>query len=162
MFPRLRRLRVSRFSFSLRLSFFFMGFSSIGEGASSAWLHRHFVDIAPDPVFPRLQRLDQRVALPVKVLRRVLVLRGVAAAHVTTGETKPQVDPRVARLQALLAPLGVGFDVVDLIEVGTDHRVLSMASSSRIGTGPSEYTNWEEAAATSREVASPSAEVLTS
>lgn len=35
------------------------------------------------------------------------------------------MDPRIAHLQALFASLGLGLDVVDLIEVGTAHRALS-------------------------------------
>ena len=38
-----------------------------------AGLHRHFVDVAPDPVLTGLERLDQRVARRVEVLRGVLV-----------------------------------------------------------------------------------------
>src|SRR3982751_4124822 len=93
-------------------------------------LHEHLVHVAPDPVLPRLDRLDQRMALRVEVLRRMAVLRRVAAAHVAAGQAEPEMDPGVAHLQALLAAAGVRFDVVDLIQMGTrDCRHRSPSSS---------------------------------
>ena len=47
----------------------------------------------------------------------VLVLRGVAAPHLTIGHTHPQMDPGVTELEALLAARRRGRDVVDLIKV---------------------------------------------
>jgi hypothetical protein len=48
----------------------------------------------------------------------VLVLGGIAAADVTASEAQAQVDPSIAHLQALFAAFGVGFYLVNLIEVG--------------------------------------------
>jgi hypothetical protein len=53
------------------------------------------------------------------MLRRVLVLGGIATAHVAATQAKAKVHPCVAGLQALFASLGVGLDVFDLVEVLT-------------------------------------------
>src|SRR4051795_886313 len=73
---------------------------------SSPRLHHHLVDVAPEPVLARLDGLDDGVAGGMEVLRRVLVLRGIAAADLAAGETQPQMDPGVAHLQALFAAPG--------------------------------------------------------
>ena len=52
----------------------------------------------------------------------VLVLRGVAASHLTIGNTHPQMNPGVTKLEALLAARRQGRDVVDLIKVRALHR----------------------------------------
>jgi hypothetical protein len=51
----------------------------------------------------------------VKMLGCVLVLGRIAAAYMATRETKPQVYPAISHLEAFLATLGLGFDVVNLI-----------------------------------------------
>src|SRR3954447_26682701 len=54
------------------------------------------------------------------VLARVLVRRGVAAADLAARLAHAQVDPLVARLQALLAAgdVGGGVEQLDLVEMG--------------------------------------------
>jgi hypothetical protein len=51
------------------------------------------------------------------MLARVLVLGRVAAPHMTAGKAHPQVDPRVAYGETLLAPLGIGGHVMYLVEM---------------------------------------------
>ena len=46
-------------------------------------LHGDLVDEAPQPILTPLERLHDRVRGGVEVLRRVLVLRGIAATDVT-------------------------------------------------------------------------------
>src|SRR6185369_4493226 len=89
-------------------------------------LEEHLVHIAPRPVLPRLERLDDRVLAPVEVFRGVLVLRGITAADMAAGEAEPEVDPGVPHLQALLATLrGVRAHVFDLVEMRANgHRSL--------------------------------------
>jgi hypothetical protein len=53
----------------------------------------------------------------MKMFGRVFVFRGIAAAHVTARQAQPQMDPRIARFQALFAAAGVGLHVVDLIQM---------------------------------------------
>ena len=48
--------------------------------AANAALNLHLVDVAPAPVFARLERLDDRVVGRPKVLGGVFVRRRVAAA----------------------------------------------------------------------------------
>lgn len=53
----------------------------------------------------------------VKMLRRVPVLRVVAAPDVPAASTQPQVHPGITSLQALLTPPCLRFADLDLIEM---------------------------------------------
>ena len=55
----------------------------------------------------------------MEVLRCVLVLRTVATAYVATVKAHAKVDPCVAYLQAIFAPLCTWLDVADGVEVCT-------------------------------------------
>ena len=55
----------------------------------------------------------------VKMLCGVFVFGGVAAAYVAAPQTKAQVHPVVAHLQALFAALGLWFHAFNLIKVRT-------------------------------------------
>jgi len=57
------------------------------------------------------------MARGVKVLRRVLVLRAIAAADVTAFKTLAQMNPRIAHLKAILATVGAGRYVMNVAEV---------------------------------------------
>ena len=63
------------------------------------------VEVAPTPVFARLKRPNHRMVSRMKMLRGVRVRRRVAAADVTARQAEPQMHPRVAGLEALLATL---------------------------------------------------------
>jgi hypothetical protein len=81
-------------------------------------LDEQFVDVAPAPIFPGLERLNDRVIRLVEVLRGVLVFRAVATSDVSAGKTTPQVDPGIAHFKAFLAAFAAGFDVfVNFFEV---------------------------------------------
>ena len=87
---------------------------------SRVWrrLHEQFVDVAPRPVLTRLEAADDRVARLVKVLRRVLVRRAVAAAHVAARQAQSQMHPAAARPETFLAARGSPrLDVADLSDV---------------------------------------------
>src|SRR5216117_641560 len=73
-----------------------------GAGASLQ-LHRHLIDVAPAPAFPRLVRGDDRMLRGVKVLGGMLVLRFIAAADVSAGAAQAQMHPGIAHLEAFLA-----------------------------------------------------------
>ena len=80
------------------------------------------VDIAVHPILAGLVRLDDRVLRAVEVLRRVLVGRRVAAADVSAGHAKPQVDPFLSGVQAFLAAVTARLDgfaalLVEFLEV---------------------------------------------
>jgi hypothetical protein len=84
--------------------------------ASSLFKH-YLIDVAPKPVFTRLDGFHDRVLRGAKMLGGVLVLRGIAAAHVAADLAKPQVHPSVAHFDALLADMNLGFEVANLIGV---------------------------------------------
>jgi hypothetical protein len=53
----------------------------------------------------------------VEMRGRVLVRGAVAAADVTTLHAEPEVHPRAAHPQAVLASVGTGRDLADLVEM---------------------------------------------
>ena len=55
----------------------------------------------------------------VEMLGRVLVLRRVAAAHMSAGETQAQMNPGVARFHTIFAHMLVRFLDFDLVQVRT-------------------------------------------
>jgi hypothetical protein len=69
-------------------------------------LLKQLIHITPFPAFPRLKRLDDRVAGIMKMPGGVLVLGLVAAADMPASQTEPQMHPGVPGFQALLAPFG--------------------------------------------------------
>ncbi len=60
---------------------------------------------------------NDRVVRAVEVLRRVLVLGGIAATDVPTREALAQMDPLVAGLDAIFTDASRLGDVLYLIEV---------------------------------------------
>lgn len=68
----------------------------------------------------------------MKMLGGVPVLGIVTATNVPTSQANTQVDPAIARLQAVFATLRAGFDIMDLIEVLTVavHYELSIRNKS--------------------------------
>ncbi len=53
----------------------------------------------------------------MEMFRRVLILRGIATAHVTALHAEPEVDPLIAHFQAFLASPRVGVNVMYLLSV---------------------------------------------
>jgi len=53
----------------------------------------HLVDVAPAPVFARLERADDRMLRGLCVRSRVAVRRVIAAADVTASRTDAQMQP---------------------------------------------------------------------
>jgi hypothetical protein len=82
-------------------------------------LDHHLIDITPDPVLSRLERLYEWVVSRVEVLGGVLVLRRITAAYMPTGETQPQVDPAVPCLQTVFTSIGAWRDILNLVEMRT-------------------------------------------
>lgn len=106
--------------------------SAKGSGGHSGEFKLHLVDIAPAPVFSWLGRSHDRVLRRVKMFRRVLVLRGIAAADVTAGQTEAQVNPLVAAFQAFFTSFGMRFYVSNLARVRASfHGVSTLSSSER-------------------------------
>jgi hypothetical protein len=82
-------------------------------------LEHHFIDVAPDPVLTRLERLNDWMVGCVEVLGGMLVLGRITAAHVSTGETETQVYPAISGFQAVLTAIGAWRDLAYLIEMRT-------------------------------------------
>jgi hypothetical protein len=53
----------------------------------------------------------------VKVLGRVLILRGIAAAHVSALQAKPQVHPCIPDLHAIFADVLIGGGELNVVEM---------------------------------------------
>lgn len=79
----------------------------------------HFIDIAPDPVLPRLDGAHQWMLGLMEVLSSVLVLGRVATSDVPALQAHAQMYPGVAGLYAILADVLVGFRELDLIQMST-------------------------------------------
>jgi hypothetical protein len=56
------------------------------------------------------------------MLGRVFVLRRVAATDVAADQAQPQVNPGIARLQAVLATVRARLDLANLIDMQTLRR----------------------------------------
>jgi hypothetical protein len=82
-------------------------------------LKHHLVDVAPAPVFSRLEGLDNRVVGRVEMLRRVLVLRGVAASDMPANQALAQVNPAIASFQTVLTAIRARRDLSYLIQMTT-------------------------------------------
>src|SRR2546423_6008928 len=80
-------------------------------------LHHDLIDIAPQPVLARLERLHKRVAGGMEMLGGMLVLRRVTAADVPADEALAQMDPGISRFQAVLASVRARRHIMDFVQV---------------------------------------------
>jgi hypothetical protein len=96
------------------------GMSDAPEYRPARRVQLDLIDIAPAPVLARLERPDNRMTDLVKMRGRVLVGGAVAAADVTAGHAEPEVNPRAAHPQAVLASVGARFDLVNLVEMAAN------------------------------------------
>jgi hypothetical protein len=89
--------------------------------------HERLIGVAPQPVLFRLHRADDLMLWGVLtgVAAGVLVLRGVAATHLTVGHAHAEVNPGVTELETLLAAGRRRRDVANLIKVRALHCRLS-------------------------------------
>ena len=89
-------------------------------------LHHDLVDIAPAPIFARLEAPNDRVGCLMEMTRRMFAGRVVATADVPAGEAKTQVHPPTARLETFFTALGRSrFDGLNLPEMRASwHRRL--------------------------------------
>jgi hypothetical protein len=84
------------------------------------WFDDHLVHIAPHPIFPGLEGLNNGMLGGMKMFGGVFVLGGIAATDVPALAAKPQVDPAVTHLEALFAALGMWLNFLDMSGVRTD------------------------------------------
>ncbi|MCU1304189.1 MAG: hypothetical protein JWQ87_4473 [Candidatus Sulfotelmatobacter sp.] len=106
----------------LALNFFPVSCGTAGAEVDNLLLRRnfaddHFVDVAPDPLFSRLDGAHYRMRAGVKVFGGVLVLRRVAATDVAADHAQAEVDPAVAHFYALFADAGSGGLDLNVIEM---------------------------------------------
>ena len=78
-----------------------------------------FIHIAPAPILAGLKRAHDRVLGAMKMFGSVLVLGRVAAAHVATAETLPQMHPGVSHFQTFLAALAAVLHIPNFLYVRT-------------------------------------------
>src|SRR6516165_1968261 len=102
---------------------------SVMRRRAVAQIEHDLVDIAPTPALGRVVTFDDRVPCLLEVSRRVPVRRVVAAPDMTTAPAQPQMYPRRADLQALLAPERARCYVANgrLMRASVDHQVLRSA-----------------------------------
>src|ERR1700728_4826842 len=86
------------------------------------------VHVAPAPVLPRLDRLDDRMAYQVGMGGCVTVRRRVAAAHQATCRAHAEVHPPAPYCHARLAPVGVRDDRTDVPQMRTRHGLYPLCS----------------------------------
>src|SRR5438445_140673 len=80
-------------------------------------LEHQLIWIAPEPIFARLIRADDRMLGGAEMFGCVLSRRVVAAADVPAAGAHAQMDPAAARLEALHAAIAAGPHVTNLVEV---------------------------------------------
>jgi hypothetical protein len=86
------------------------------------------VHVAPAPVLPRLDRLDDRMAHQVGVGGCVAIRRRVAAADQTTCRAHAEVHPPAPHGHARLAPVGIRDDRTDVPMMYTRHQLYPLCS----------------------------------
>jgi hypothetical protein len=75
----------------------------------------YLIDVAPTPVLPWLERLDNRVVGRMEMPGGVLILRIVTAADMPAFETEAQVYPRIPDSQTILTAIGAGCNLSYLV-----------------------------------------------
>src|SRR5579859_5531759 len=86
---------------------------------ASSFFEHDFVDVAPKPVFARLDGLHNRMLGGVKMFGGMLVPGRIAATDVAANLAQAQVHPTVAHLETLFAAPQLWFQVTNLIRMGT-------------------------------------------
>jgi hypothetical protein len=79
----------------------------------------NFVGVAPDPIFTRLDRADERMVCAAEMLGSVFVFRRIAATDVRALKAEPQMDPSISRLDAVFTYVFVGRGELDAVQVCT-------------------------------------------
>jgi hypothetical protein len=86
-------------------------------GSSCPGSNQHFVDVAPPPVFPWLERPDYGVFGRVEVLCSVAIGALVATAHMTADHTLPEMHPGISHPQTIFAALRRWLHIIYLARV---------------------------------------------
>jgi hypothetical protein len=86
------------------------------------------VQVAPAPVLPWLDRLDDRMPCQVGVGGCVAIRRRVAAADQTTCRAHAEVHPPAPYCHARLAPVRIRDDRTDIPQMHTRHQLYPLCS----------------------------------
>lgn len=101
-------------------------FAEARVGDAAGKVVHQFVDVAPAPVFTWLERADDGVIGGVKVLGGVPVLRRIAATDMPARKALPQVNPRIAGLDAVFTnPAGWTLLILSLFQM---HAIIHFVS----------------------------------
>jgi hypothetical protein len=79
------------------------------------------IDVAPPPVLTRFDRLHDGMPARMEMLRRMFVLRRIAATHMAAYHAQTQVNPGVVHFQTLLAAVRMRLHILDLVDMRTGH-----------------------------------------
>jgi hypothetical protein len=84
-----------------------------------------FVHVTPHPILPGLPGPNDGVLGGVEMPGRVLVLGGIAASYMATGEAETEMDPVVTDPETVFTTGSARFDVLNLLHVRAfGHRIL--------------------------------------
>jgi hypothetical protein len=89
------------------------------SGTVALSIHHKFVHVTPAPAFARLDRLHDGMLASVKMFGGMFIFGGIAASHVAANEAHAQMDPRVSRLQTILATVCARLHFFDFFQVRT-------------------------------------------
>jgi hypothetical protein len=99
-------------------------------GSIRRFAHNGIIHVAPNPFLSRLNRTHHRVMYMLKVFGGMLILRRIAATHMSAGHAHPQVNPVIANLYAVFADIhlsGCNFDLIQMLTL-PGHDSLLMPS----------------------------------
>ena|SRR5690349_3652135 len=91
----------------------------VGPFRRSALFHELFIHVAVPPALSGFERANHGVLAAMKMLGGMLVFGGVAAAYVSARQAKPEMNPAVSHLQALLTTIAVRLVVGGSLQVIT-------------------------------------------
>jgi hypothetical protein len=86
-------------------------------GRRADWILENLVDVTPAPGFSGLIGANHRMASPMEMACRVLVLRLVATADMATRQADAQMDPAISGSQTFFAAIGIALALGHFVEV---------------------------------------------
>jgi hypothetical protein len=109
---------------------------------STRKIEHYFLYITPAPPFRWIKGFDDRVPGGVKMFCSVPIWRLIAATDMAAGATDPQMQPRVTRFQAFLAPRRARNHVADCREMFAKYRHVFLPGSAYQRASPLGGAEW--------------------
>jgi hypothetical protein len=105
-------------------------------------IQHDFIDVAPAPIFARLEGSNDGVLRSVEMFCGVAIFRRIAAANVPARQAQAKMHPRVAHQEAFLAAFAAGRDFLDFLNVraGLTQRNSLCADSTPVSRKKSRQT----------------------